>query len=120
VRKLRGVAAWSGDTLSLTLDNETAWRITEVRVRVTRLTGDELVPDFGPLVLLPPVPPVTPGVADLLDRVAPDRRRPGLNPLDTGLFEVEAGPCPEGFRWEIESARGYPPLERGASAPAAR
>jgi hypothetical protein len=110
VRTLRGVAAWSDETLALTLDNPTPWRVTEIRVRVSRLSGDELVPDAVPLVLRPPLPPVAPGVADLLERVAPDRRKPGLNPLDTGVFEVKAGPVPEGFRWEIESARGYAPL----------
>ena len=40
-------------------------------------------------------------------RVAPDRMRPGLNPHDTGSFEARVGGPPEGFRWEIESARGY-------------
>jgi len=109
VRKLRGVAAWSGETLELTVENRTAWRVTELRVRVTRLVGDDLVADAGPIVLSPPAAPVAPGVADLLDRVAPDRRRPGLNPLDTGLFEAKAGPPPEGFGWEIESACGYAP-----------
>jgi hypothetical protein len=49
------------------------------------------------------------GVADLLDRVAPDRKKPGLNPADTGPFEARAGQPPENFRWEIESARGYAP-----------
>lgn len=123
VRKLRGVAAWSDETLALTLDNPTAWRVTEIRVRVSRLAGDEVVQDAGPLVLLPPAPPVAPGVADLLERVAPGRRKPGLNPFDTGSFEAKVGPPPEGFRWEIESARGYAPLElveRAASAPPAR
>ncbi len=112
VRRLRGVAAWSGETLTLTLDNPTAWRVTGIRVRVSRFAGDELVPDAGPRVLLPPAQPVAPGVADLLDRVAPDRRKPGLNPFDTGLFEAKAGPAPEGFRWEIESACGYAPSTR--------
>ncbi len=109
VRRLRGVAAWSGETLALTVENRTAWRITELHVRVSRLASDDLVPDAGPVVLLPPAEPVAPGVADLMDRVAPDRRRAGLNPLDTGSFEAKAGPRPEGFRWEIESARGYGP-----------
>ncbi len=109
VRKLRGVAAWSGETLELTVENRTAWRVTELGVRVSRLDGDDLVQDASPAVLLPPAKPVAPGVTDLLDRVAPDRKKPGLNPLDTGSFEAKAGPCPDGFRWEIESARGYPP-----------
>jgi hypothetical protein len=109
VPRLRGVAAWSSETLELTVENRTAWRVTELRVRVSRLSGDDLQPDAAPLVLLPPAKPVAPGVADLLDRVAPDRKRPGLNPLDTGSFEAKAGPRPEGFHWEIESARGYAP-----------
>ncbi len=109
VRRLRGVAAWSDETLGLTVENRTGWRITELHVRVSRFEGDDLKPDAAPLVLVPPSPPVAPGVADLLDRVAPDRRRPGLNPLDTGSFEAKAGVRPEGFRWEIESARGYAP-----------
>src|SRR5512139_1174047 len=75
VRRLRGVAAWSGETLGLTVENRTAWRVTELRVRVSRLSGDDLQPDTAPLVLLPPAAPVPAGVADLLDRVAPDRRR---------------------------------------------
>jgi hypothetical protein len=49
------------------------------------------------------------GVADLLSRVAPDRKKAGVNPSDTGPFEGKAGPQPENFRWEIESAKGYPP-----------
>jgi hypothetical protein len=109
VRRLRGVAAWSGETLELTVENRTAWRLTELRVRVSRLAGDDLERDADPLLLLPPAAPVAPAVADLMDRFAPDRKKPGVNPLDTGLFEAKAGPRPEGFRWEIESARGYAP-----------
>jgi P pilus assembly chaperone PapD len=103
------VAAWSGDTLELTVENPTPWRVTELRVRLSRLDGDDLVQDASPIVLLPPATAVAPGVTDLLDRVAPDRKRPGLNPLDTGALEAKAGSCPEGFRWEIVSARGYAP-----------
>ncbi len=109
LRRLRGVAAWSGELLKLTIYNGTAWRVTELQLRITRLTGDELVEDEQPLTLLPPQERVDAGVADLLQRVAPDRKRAGVNPLDTGAFEVRAGPAPRGFRWEIESARGYPP-----------
>ena len=109
VRRLRGVAAWSGDTLGLTVENRTAWRVTELHVRVSRFAGDDVEQDAGPLLFLPPAEPVAKGVADLFDRVAPNRKRPGLNPLDTGLFAAKAGPRPEGFRWEIESARGYAP-----------
>jgi hypothetical protein len=109
LRKLRGVAAWSGDRLRLTVYNGTAWRVTEVEVRLSRFDGENLVDDARPLRLLPPGPSVDEGVADLLSKVAPDRRKPGVNALDTGGFEALAGPRPENFRWAIESARGYAP-----------
>ena len=109
VRKLRGVAAWSGDTLKLTVYNGTAWRVTELHVRVGRFRNEDFVEDPDPLLLVPPGAAVDAGVADLLDRVAPDRKKPGLNPADTGPFEARAGQQPENFRWEIESARGYAP-----------
>jgi hypothetical protein len=109
VRKLRGVAAWSGDTLKLTVYNGTSWRVTELYVRVGRFQNDDFVEDPRPLLLLPPGGQVDAGVADLLSRVAPDRKKPGLNPADTGPFEGKAGQQPENFRWEIESARGYAP-----------
>jgi hypothetical protein len=109
LRKLRGVAAWSGDRLTITVFNGTAWRVTEVFVRVTRFDGQELVDDPLPLRLLPPGDQVDKGVADLLSKVAPDRRKPGLNALDTGSFEGRAGAQPENFRWQFESARGYEP-----------
>jgi hypothetical protein len=110
LRKLRGVAAWSGDTLKLTVVNGTGWRVTELSVRIGRFRGDDFVNDAHTVRLLPPAGPVDTGVADLLQRVAPDRRKPGLNPLDTGPFEGRAGAAPENYRWEIESARGYPPV----------
>jgi len=109
LHKLRGVAAWSGDRLKLTVYNGTAWRVTEVHVRIARLNGDDLVEDPRPVPLLPPGAQVDEGVADLLSKVAPDRKKAGLNALDTGPFEGKAGPRPENFRWEIESARGYAP-----------
>ena len=109
LRKLRGVAAWSGDRLKLTVYNGTAWRVTEVLVRITRFIGDDLVEDPRPVLLVPPRAQVDEGVADLLSKVAPDRKKPGLNALDTGPFEGKAGARPENFRWEIESARGYAP-----------
>jgi hypothetical protein len=109
VRKLRGVAAWSGDTLKLTVYNGTAWRVTELYVRVGRFQNDDFVEDPRPLLLVPPGGQMDAGVADLLSRVAPDRKKPGLNPADTGSFEAKAGQQPENFRWEIESARGYAP-----------
>ena len=109
LKRLRGVATWSGDTLKLTVYNGTAWRVTELYVKVSRFKGDEVVEDPRPLVLLPPGAAVDAGVADLLSRVAPDRKKPGLNPADTGPFEGKAGQQPENFRWEIEAARGYAP-----------
>lgn len=110
LRKLRGVAAWAGETLKLTVYNGTGWRVTELSVRIGRFTGDELTNDERPVRLLPPAGQVDSGVADLLRRVAPDRKKPGLNPLDTGIFEGRAGTVPESYRWEIDSARGYPPV----------
>jgi hypothetical protein len=109
LRRMRGVAAWSGETLKLTVYNGTQWRVTELRVRISRFQDDDFVEDSTPVLLLPPSQSVDAGVADLLSRVAPDRKRPGLNPADTGPFEGKAGPQPENFRWEIESARGYAP-----------
>jgi hypothetical protein len=109
LKRLRGVATWSGDTLKLTLYNGTAWRVTELYVKVSRFKDEDFVEDPRPIVLVPPGTAVDAGVADLLSRVAPDRKRPGLNPADTGPFEGKAGQQPENFRWEIESARGYAP-----------
>ncbi len=109
LRKLRGVAAWAGDTLKLTVYNGTAWRVTELYVRVGRFVNDDFVEDPRPILLTPPGGQVDAGVADLLSRVAPDRKKPGLNPADTGPFAGKAGQQPENFRWDIESARGYAP-----------
>ena len=109
LKRLRGVASWAGDDLKLTVYNGTTWRVTELYVKISRFKDDDFVEDPRPLVLAPPGAAVDAGVADLLSRVAPDRKKPGLNPSDTGPFEGKAGPQPENFRWEIESARGYPP-----------
>jgi hypothetical protein len=109
VRRLRAVAAWEGETLGLTVENRTAWRVTELQVRVTRFAGEDFEPDTEPLLFLRRGEELRPEVAGMMDFVAPDRKRPGLNPLDTGLFEAKAGRRPEGFRFEIESARGYAP-----------
>lgn len=109
LRKLRGVAAWSGDTLKLTVFNGTAWRVTEIHVRLARFDGQDLVEDAQPVRLLPPGEQVDTDVAEILRQVAPDRRKAGINALDTGALEGRAGPRPESFRWEIESARGYAP-----------
>jgi hypothetical protein len=109
VRKLKGVAAWEGETLRLTVYNGTSWRVTELYVTVERFTGDDFKEDPKPLLLVPPGGGVDQGVASILTRVAPDRKKPGLNPLDTGPFEGAAGARPEAFRFRIESARGYAP-----------
>jgi hypothetical protein len=109
LKRLRGVATWSGDTLKLTLYNGTAWRVTELYVKVSRFKDEDFVEDPRPIMLVPPGAAVDAGVADLLSRVAPDRKKPGLNPADTGPFEAKAGQQPDNFRWEIEAARGYPP-----------
>jgi hypothetical protein len=109
LRRLRGVAAWAGDTLKLTVYNGTTWRVTELYVRVGRFVNDDFIEDQRPILLTPPGGQVDAGVADLLSRVAPDRKKPGLNPADTGPFAGKAGQQPENFRWEIESARGYAP-----------
>ena len=78
-------------------------------MRIGRFKRDDLVEDPRPILLLPPVGQVDAGVDALMNRVAPDRKKPGLNPLDTGLFQGRVGQQPESFRWEIETARGYPP-----------
>jgi hypothetical protein len=109
LRKLRSVWAWEGDTLKGTVYNGTGWRVTELYVSVFRFVNDDFVEDPRPLRLVPPGAQVDAGVADLLSKVAPDRKRPGLNPLDTGAFEGKAGARPENFRAEIQSARGYAP-----------
>ena len=109
LRKLRSVWAWEGDALKGTVYNGTGWRVTEVYVRVSRFVKDDFAEDPRPLRLAPPGAQVDRGVADLLSRVAPDRKKPGLNPLDTGSFVGKAGVRPENFRAQIESARGYAP-----------
>ena len=109
LKRLRGVASWAGEVLKLTVYNGTAWRVTEISVKISRFKDDDFVEDERPLLLVPPKAAVDAGVADLLSRVAPDRKKPGVNPSDTGPFEGKAGNQPENFRWEIESARGYPP-----------
>jgi hypothetical protein len=108
--KLRGVAGWTDTRLTVTVYNGSTWRITELAVRVSRLEGEEFV-DALSLDRLFAVPgKIDADVAQLLDKVAPDRRRPAVNPLDTGRFEGEVGPRPEAYRWKIEGAKGYAPL----------
>jgi GYF domain 2 len=107
IKRLRGVASWAGDTLKLTVYNGTSWRVTELYLKISRFKDDDFVEDEHPILLLPPGAAVDSGVADLLRKVAPDRKKPGLNPADTGAFEGKAGQQPENFRWEIGAARGY-------------
>ncbi len=80
LKKLRQVAGWSGTTLELTIYNGTAWRITELYVRIQRYVGNEVVDDETPVTLVPPEEAVDAGVASLLSKVAPDRKKPGVNP----------------------------------------
>jgi hypothetical protein len=110
LRRLRGVGGWSGNRLTITLYNGSTWRITEILVRTSRLKGDEFVDGEAPHRLLPVGGvPVDAGTAELLKKVAPDRKKPGVNPLDTGSLEATVGSQPEAYRWRIEGARGYPP-----------
>jgi hypothetical protein len=110
LRRLRGVGGWSGNSLTVTLYNGSTWRITEILVRTSRLRGDEFVDGEAPHRLLPVGGAlVDAGTAELLKKVAPDRKKPGVNPLDTGSLEATVGPQPEAYRWRIEGARGYPP-----------
>jgi hypothetical protein len=108
VARIRAIAAWSETTLTLTIYNGSGWRVTELEVRPSRLSGDTFEDDKKVLVLLPPRA-VDAQVDQLLKQVAPDRRKSGLAPLDTGKFECEAGKRPEAFRAPIVGARGFPP-----------
>jgi len=110
LKQLRGVAAWSGERLTITLYNASVWRVTEILVRTSRLEKDHVVDADAPYRLLPGGgAPVDAAVGELLEKVAPERKKPGVNPLDTGSFQGEVGPPPEAYRWRIEGARGYPP-----------
>lgn len=110
LRLLRGVGAWSADKLTVTVYNGSTWRITEILVRTSRLRGEEFIDGETPQRLLPVGgAPVDAGTAELLKKVAPNRSKPGVNPLDTGPFEATVGAQPEAYRWRIEGARGYPP-----------
>jgi hypothetical protein len=107
VPKLRGVAGWSGTKLTLTLYNGSNYRVTEVFVRLSRLEGDDFVDRVALSRLVPPSGDMGAGIAGMMNQVAPDRKKAGVNPLDTGPFEAEVGPQPEAYRWRIEGARGY-------------
>ena len=107
--KLRGVAGWAGNKLTVTLYNGSPWRVTELLVRTSRLQGDRFVDAPSAHRFLPVQERVDAGVAEILKKVAPDQRKPGVNPMDAGAFEAIVGPQPEAYRWTIEGAKGYPP-----------
>jgi len=109
VAKLKGVAGWSGNTLTITLYNGSTWRVTELLVRTSRLEKDAFIDDPTLHRLAAAEERMEAGVEQLLDKVAPDRRKPGVNPLDTGPFKADIGPHPEAYRWTIEGGKGYPP-----------
>ncbi len=110
LRRLRGVGGWSGDKLTITIYNGSTWRVTQILVRTSRLKGEEFEDSETPHWLLPVGgAPVDAGVAELLKKVAPDRKKAGVNPLDAGPFEATVGPQPVAYRWKIEGARGYSP-----------
>jgi hypothetical protein len=114
VSKLRGVAAWDGTSLAFTLYNGSAWRVTELFVKPSRLINDQFVDDTSLRKLVPlQGGQAEPGVDSLMAKVAPDRKKPGVNPFDTGRFQGEAGPRPEAYRCPIVGARGYPPRPGG-------
>ena len=107
--KLRGVGGWHDQTLTLTLYNGTSWRITGLELRVSLLEGEDFRDQLKTHELIPKGKELGASVAQLLDQVAPDRLKPGVNPGDTGPFEGEVGPRPEAYRWKIEAALGYAP-----------
>ena len=107
--KLRGVGGWQDQTLTLTLYNGTSWRVTGLEVRISQLEGDRFRDKLETHVLVPAEEELDASVSQLLNQVAPDRRKPGINPFDTGRFQAEVGPRPEAYRWRIEAALGYSP-----------
>lgn len=113
--KLRGVGAWEGTSLVFTMYNGSSWRITELFVRPSRLIKDQFVDDTTPRKLMPVQgeQAEAAGVDNLLNKVAPDRKKAGVNPFDTGRFQGDAGPRPEAYRCPIVGARGYPPRAGG-------
>lgn len=112
--KLRGVAGWEGTSLVFTLYNGSSWRVTELFVKPSRMIDDQFVDDTTARKLLPLQGEQTEaGVDSLMNKVAPDRKKPGVNPFDTGRFQGEAGPRPEAYRCPIVGARGYPPRTGG-------
>jgi GYF domain 2 len=112
--KLRGVAGWEGTTLVFTLYNGSSWRVTELFVKPSRMINDQFVDDTQPRKLSPlQGEQAEAGVDSLMAKVAPDRKKPGVNPFDTGRFQGEVGPRPENYRCLIVGARGYPPRAGG-------
>lgn len=111
--KLRGVAGWTGTTLIFTLYNGSSWRVTELFVRPNRLINEQFVEDTTARKLLPPGDQAEAGVDNLMNKVAPGRKKAGVNPFDTGRFQGDAGPQPEAYRCPIVGARGYPPRPGG-------
>jgi hypothetical protein len=99
LKRLRGVAGWSGDTLTITVFNGSTWRVTELLVRTSRLKNQS-IDDETPKRLLP--------AGELRKAVAPDRKKAGVNPRDTGPFEGVVGAQPAAYSWSIDGARGYP------------
>ncbi len=93
----------------MTLYNGSTWRITELLVRVSRLQGDTFVDDPSPARLVAISGEIGADVAQLLNKVAPDRSKPGVNPLDTGALAGDSGARPDAYRWSIEGATGYAP-----------
>jgi len=108
--KLRGVGGWQEQTLTLTLYNGTSWRVTGLEVRISELEGEQFRDKLETHVLVPEGVDLDASVSQLLNQVAPDRRKPGVNPFDTARFEAKVGPQPEAYRWRIVAALGYAPL----------
>lgn len=109
LKRLRGVAGWSGEKLTITLYNGSNWRVTEILVRTSRLENDQFVDADVARRLAPAGAPLDAAVGEMLKKVAPDRKKAGVNPADTGPFEGAVGAQPQAYRWKIEGARGYPP-----------
>lgn len=111
VAQLKGVAGWEDDNLTVTLYNGSRWRITEILVRTSIIEDGQFV-DSALLYPLVPKQEVDANVAPILERVAPERRRPTVNPDDTRPFIGKAGQKPRAYRWRIESAQGHAPIRR--------
>ena len=121
VHRLRGVAAWSGETLGLTVESRTAWRVTELRARVSRFAGDDLARDAGPLVLLPPA---ATSAARRRRPAGPRRARSqetGPQPARQGLVRSPGWPAPGGLPLgdRVGARLRAPHLNRAASSRAA-